>query len=73
MWRVIFLSGCNAVLIDENRKTYNICINWSEHFEEIIEEAFKHGQEITFADYRNKGHSDFRGEIVTTIDKSLEI
>lgn len=59
MWRVIFTTGCDAVLVDENRKTYKVRLEWPEHYEEIIHEAFEKGQEITFADYREKEKSDF--------------
>lgn len=57
MWRVIFMTDCDAVLVDENRKTYQVRLDWPEDYEEIIFEAFEKGQEITFADYRGNEKS----------------
>lgn len=62
MWRVIFMTGCNAVLVDENQKTYQVRLEWPEDYDDLISEAFEKGHEITFADYRYKDHSDIEEE-----------
>lgn len=54
MWRVIFMEDYKAILVDENRATYQLWLPRSEDYKDIIQEAFEKGQEITFADYRNK-------------------